>query len=318
MKKIFFWPRFILSANRYINKKINHIFYHIKIKIGNIFCNYCCSGIKLAYYNGVPNFGDLLNKDIMKYLGVNYCCTSFHKSNLLAIGSILGEITTNNDVEKLSNHGIINIWGSGFIKKETLSKEHFIKNVNIHALRGNLSKSRCEKILGFNLNNIALGDPGLLAARAIKFDNVEKKYDVGIVPHYVDKNSKFLNNIKLNHKSYKIIDVQDDTKKVCKEINECKLILSSAMHGLIVSDSYGIPNKWIRLSDDVFGGDYKFNDYYSVFDIAGVNPVDLRKKYIIDKDIDIFIDNYQIKKEEVSNICLRLEESFSYLYKNKK
>ena len=39
------------------------------------------------------------------------------------------------------------------------------------------------------------------------------------------------------------------------------------MHGLLAADAIGIPNAWLKLSDRLRGGDFKFQDYYSIFDI---------------------------------------------------
>ena len=65
--------------------------------------------------------------------------------------------------------------------------------------------------------------------------------------------------------------------KICS----CRYIISSSLHGLILSDAYGIPNLWIRISDRVKGGDCKFLDYFS-----GVN----RKTncaFVMDEDTDL-------------------------------
>jgi glycosyltransferase involved in cell wall biosynthesis len=249
----------------------------------------------------------------LRYLGVDYCCTDADEANLIAIGSILSTlsgIVTDRKSPPYPYYDCIDIWGTGFIQEKQCKNEFFIKNVNIHALRGKLSKARSEAILGRTLDEIALGDPGLLISRAITVSKVKKKYDVGVIPHYVDKNSDLLNKIKLQNKSYKIIDVQKNTHQICKEICECRMILSSAMHGLVAADSYGIPNRWIRFSDDILGGNYKFHDYYSVFDIEGLEPIDLRKEIISDQEIDSFVANYPIKKGDVERICDDLERAF--------
>jgi glycosyltransferase involved in cell wall biosynthesis len=266
--------------------------------------------IKLYYFCTLKNFGDALNINILKYLGVEYSCVDLNEANFVAIGSILHNIITDEKPDEYSCHERIDVWGSGFIKNSDCEKEYFIKSVNIHALRGKLSKTRCEAILGSKLDGIALGDPGLLTSRAVPIGDIEKKYDVGIIPHYVDKNSDLLNKIELKNKSYRVIDVQGETDQICKEICECRMILSSAMHGLIAADSYGVPNRWIKFSDAIIGGNYKFNDYYSAFDIEGLEPVDLRQRTISDQDIDQFILNYPIGKDDVERICDDLEKAF--------
>lgn len=268
--------------------------------------------VKLYYYSGSKNFGDELNNEILKYLNVDFYTVSVDEANLIAIGSLLSPLSgiiSNERSIRYFSEDYFNIWGSGFIKeKEKNEEEYFIKNANIYALRGELSKKRCEKILKHNLNSIVLGDPGLLVSRAVPMSDTIKKYDVGIIPHYVDKDINFLKNIKLVNKSFNIIDIQGDINKICKQICECKIILSSAMHGLIASDSYGIPNTWIRMSDNIVGGGYKFNDYYSIFGIKNASPIDLRNEIIDDKKIDMLIFSYSIKKKQVDDICNKLEK----------
>jgi pyruvyltransferase len=47
---------------------------------------------------------------------------------------------------------------------------------------------------------------------------------------------------------------------------ECEKIISSSLHGLIISDAYGIPNARVNVSNKLFGGDFKFIDYYKSVD----------------------------------------------------
>jgi glycosyltransferase involved in cell wall biosynthesis len=278
------------------------------------------------------NFGDVLNYFLFDKLKYNiyekyetpdasYECTFMYKCNFLCIGSILDQyFFKNKRKEKLENEdNIINVWGSGFIADfETLNKtdsnwyvEEFWSKMKIYALRGFLSKARCEKLLNTKLNNIALGDPALLLNKIIDYKNIDKIYDVGVIPHYHDKDNINLQNIKLTKYKIKIIDISGETEKVINDIASCKVILSSAMHGLIVADAFLIPNKWIELSDKVYGNGYKFLDYYSVFNnISNPKPIDLRTKVIVDSDIDHILDNYSIKETEIDFICNKLLDSF--------
>ena len=50
------------------------------------------------------------------------------------------------------------------------------------------------------------------------------------------------------------------------DLTSCELIFSSSLHGLIVADSFGIPNIHMELSDKLVGGNFKFEDYYSSVD----------------------------------------------------
>jgi hypothetical protein len=44
------------------------------------------------------------------------------------------------------------------------------------------------------------------------------------------------------------------------------------MHGLIVSDAFGVPNRRLCLSQGIIS-DYKFIDYYSAFDLDEPAPL---------------------------------------------
>ena len=62
------------------------------------------------------------------------------------------------------------------------------------------------------------------------------------------------------------IDVKNGPEEFVEELVQCEKIISSSMHGLILSDAYGIPNQWVRFSDRIIGGEYKYFDYYSTTD----------------------------------------------------
>ena len=101
-----------------------------------------------------------------------------------------------------------------------------------------------------------------------------------------------------------------------KQLAECRAVISSAMHGLIASDSLGIPNVRMILSDKITGGDYKYNDYYSVFGINKHYVVNLTQEFFTDKDVATIVKNYKIKPAQVEKICKNLLEA--YPYKEKK
>jgi pyruvyltransferase len=104
------------------------------------------------------------------------------------------------------------------------------------------------------------GDPALLLPR---FHNrgVEKKYSLGVVPHYVDKNHPWVRAAR--RRGVHIIDVQQENPlDVVDDIRRCRAIASSSLHGLVVADAYGIPSAQLVLTGRVWGGQFKFNDYF--------------------------------------------------------
>ena len=50
---------------------------------------------------------------------------------------------------------------------------------------------------------------------------------------------------------------------IIEQITSCEFIISSSLHGLIVSGAYGVPNVWAEFSDNIRWQYFKFRDYYS-------------------------------------------------------
>ena len=126
--------------------------------------------IKAYWYNKVPNVGDSLSPVIIShFLGrkVEWVDKNY-TPKLLAIGSIMKALR-HNDV----------VWGSGVMSAN--HKFGDLSDCKFLAIRGKLTR----RILNIDCSNY--GDPALLLPLIYNPD-VEKKYRVGIVEHYVDKN----------------------------------------------------------------------------------------------------------------------------------
>ena len=259
----------------------------------------------MLYSDYKNNFGDILSLEILQYY-YNKApvekCQNNAKCDTVFIGSHL-ELFLKNKKQKIKRKNQIKtlqIVGSGFIAPENYyeeKEEKLIRKVKVLGVRGKITKERLEKNLKKDLSHITLGDPGLLVSNIFDTSKIKKTYKVGIIPHYIDEGNDLLRNIKI--KDTLIIDIKDNTKNVMEKIASCDFILSSAMHGLIAADSLLIPNRRIVLSDKVVGGDYKFNDYYSVFEKKNPNPIDLKDRVISQKDVDIFTKEYHISPEEI-------------------
>ena len=223
------------------------------------------------------NFGDDLNyiflRKIIKEYGAIYNWNLFSKfidtDNYLCVGSI---------IESRCNSKSI-IWGSGCISYD----KPFVKPKKVLAVRGPLTRKRlldagvyCPEIYG---------DPALLLPLFYK-PNVQKKYKIGIIPHYVDKYSSCIDYARCMN--VKIIDIQNynDFKYLVDQVNECEIILSSSLHGIIVSDAYGIPNVWIELSNDIVGGRFKFYDYFLSVNRNIYQPIQIKTESDILKIIN--------------------------------
>lgn len=232
-------------------------------------------------FNNLANVGDQLNSFMLDNLfNINVVMAPASEAQVMAIGSVLEELCNTKNKEEEEDDSIA-VWGTGFISdhKEELS---FIRKVNICALRGEKSKAIVEKILGHTVDCV-LADAGLLVSKLYPVE--EKVFDIGIVPHYVDLDSEVIENALRYYDNATLIDVTKNPSDVIRKIAQCKTVISSSLHGLIIADSFGIPNKWIRCSNKIIGNSFKFDDYYSSFN-QQVDVVDINKRYPSIKEIE--------------------------------
>jgi pyruvyltransferase len=148
------------------------------------------------------------------------------------------------------------VWGTGCIDKNSVGQ---IPS-KIYAVRGPLTREELLK-KGWDCPEV-YGDPALLFPK-IYNPKVEKKYKYGIIPHYIEYESKKDINVIKNLESlgFKVIDICAGIEKFIDELLEVEYVVSSSLHGLIVSDAYGIPNARVNISNKLIGGHFKFMDY---------------------------------------------------------
>lgn len=187
-------------------------------------------------------------------------------------------------LQELSNNNPIKVWGSGFIKP---GPENICENLDFYAVRGSNTLSRIKPT-----REIALGDPGLLASLVYK-SSLQKSSKVGILAHYVDAKNPSVLKAKSN--GFNIINPLSSPQEVATEITSCEIVFSSSLHGLIVADSFNVPNYWLPFSNKLTGGDYKFNDYCTAVnrDLIMVNESVIEES----KAIDDLISNYKEIKD---------------------
>lgn len=196
-----------------------------------------------------------INPDI-KFIVNRYTWNIFKKDDYLCIGSIITWMTTPKSI----------IWGSGIVYPD---QEITAKPKTVLAVRGPLTRDYLLK-RGIECPDI-YGDPALLFPLYYK-PQVKKKYRLGIIPHFRDKNNPLLNGFK-NDDSVLIIDVQNicPWHQFIDDICSCEYIASSSLHGVIISDAYNVPNKWVEFD----GGERKrfaFQDYLASVGKKNENP----------------------------------------------
>jgi len=223
------------------------------------------------------NWGDVLSKELAHLISgknVKWVNTNDGKNinKYISIGSILAwadEYTT--------------IWGSGFISSGSKLN---VKPKLICAVRGPLTKNLLIS-QGIDCKNVAIGDPALLYPMYYS-PKIEKKYKLGIIPHYVDQGNSFFN--KLNSSDVLIINILDPIQKVVNEILSCEMIASSSLHGIIAADSYGVPSTWLEFSNKVIGNGFKFRDYYMSVNREIEEPMQIKDYTSVQQILDRFVD----------------------------
>lgn len=269
-----------------------------KVLNGFIFKSYGNKVIYLSYFHEVKNIGDLLNVDIIEFYSKKRVINVppfFIFKHYLVVGSIL---------QNMNKKSIV--IGSGLIHDSKINK---MKQVgDIRAVRGYLTKKCVEDLVGRKLD-VPLGDPALLFPK-IYNPKVDVVHEFGLVLHYVDENHAIRDVVR--SMGGKIISVRQNPKEFLNEMKTCKKILASSMHGLILSDVYGIPNKRLILGDKIYGGDFKFKDYYSTTDNPNEAGCIVNESVSMQEIIEL-LSTCSVKKY-IGDLCL-LEKNFLELSK---
>ena len=179
-----------------------------------------------------------------------------NKNSICVVGSILG-------------WGIRYMWGPGLLyeNKKLLPTDGKGTTEVVFATRGPRSfedySSTAPK--GSLLYKV-YGDSGSLLSWFYQPHDQSKKYPLCVLPHHIDWDSRapFLTRMGewWDGPEPKRIDIMQPLFKIADEIVQCEFILSSSLHGIIFSDSYGVPNAHMKYKNLVHGEHYKFNDYY--------------------------------------------------------
>ncbi len=254
----------------------------------------------LFWYEGNDtnkNFGDAINpflfqtvvhEQIVHYKNV---FNVINRPVYYFIGSILNGLNNKNSV----------ICGSGFLTPDAKIKK---KPKKVIAVRGPLSR---EIFLKYQVKCPEVYcDPALLLPYYIKKPTHVKYFDVGIVAHYIDKNilyNLFIDNYDL---TFKFIDVESDRESFISELTSCKYIFSSSLHGIIVAHAYEIPTVWIKLSNNVIGDNFKFNDYALSTGNKNMKVINIDKKIDLKKLInESFLYDIKLNQKSLLNAMIK-------------
>jgi pyruvyltransferase len=206
-------------------------------------------GLPLYYWQAKQfvNFGDYLSlKLVERIVGgkVQTATQTYKNQKMLAIGSVL----------IMANEGDV-IWGTGMNGKRMDPDLYQFKALDVRAVRGPLTRA-------FLLENFDIacpeiyGDPALLIPYFFpEFKkNPNPEFDYIIVPHYSEK-ALFPKGIYAN-----IVYPDEPWRDVIRKILNSKFVISSSLHGLVVAEAYGIPARYLRITNHE--PTFKYIDYY--------------------------------------------------------
>lgn len=205
----------------------------------------CYNRVQLFYFDkgdGSRNFGDHLSLVLTsKMLSRNDLTLSDQTPSphrLLGIGSIM-HFARVGDV----------IWGSG-INGKINNGEFAAKELDVRAVRGRLTAERL-RAKGITVPEV-FGDPALLVPHLFgsRFTKNLSRREI-FIPN--------LNDLKYTKNMENVVSPLLGWNYVIERIVSTEFVLSSSLHGLILAEAFGIPCRFVRLSDEE--SQFKYDDY---------------------------------------------------------
>lgn len=208
-------------------------------------------GLPLYYWQqpNFVNFGDYISLEIVqRMVGGPVSLYKYKKGvterRLLAVGSLLFN-AKDDDV----------IWGSGTNGKRATKKDYTFTRLDVRAVRGPLTRDFLMQDYQISCPEI-YGDPALLFPYLFpEFQrSPDPKYDFIIIPIYYE--AKLFPKELFPNAVYPT----DPWHEVISKILDSKFVVSTSLHGIIIAEAYGIPARYLRLSEKE--PLLKYKDYY--------------------------------------------------------
>lgn len=173
------------------------------------------------------NFGDELNTVLWPRLLPDFF-DGDPAVRFLGIGSVLDRRHSSQAVKLVAGSGY-----GGYERKPRLDE-----NWIIHWVRG----PRTAAMLGLS-RTLALGDPAALVPQALGLP-VAAGPDIGFMPHF-ESMARGAWQQAADAAGMRLIDPREPPAAILRAIGHCKLLLSEALHGVIVADALRVP--WIAI-----------------------------------------------------------------------
>ena len=199
------------------------------------------------------NWGDKLNPVLCRMLSgfnVVHCYDVFP-----AVGKPVHYVIGSSLERAQKRRGVI--WGAGFIDAGQGIRQ---APGAIHAVRGHQSR---EKLAGLGVDcPETVGDPALLMPLLYTPRPLARRYRLGVIAHAYERGMDCIAPGELPDDVLDI-DITGGIFDVIEQIAACDEILSSSLHGLVCAEAYGVPSRWVALSDRPAGDGFKYHDFYS-------------------------------------------------------
>jgi pyruvyltransferase len=195
------------------------------------------------------NFGDYLSVEIVQRMidrpvAIASIADKPRTHKLLALGSIL----------YFAREGDT-LWGTGMNAKYTKREDFFFTSLDVRAVRGPMTRHFLIDHFGIEVPEV-YGDPALLIPTLFpEFQRKEEpKHKYVVIPHYSDA------WMFPEQDCVDIIYPYEPWDVVIEKILDSEFVISSSLHGIIVAEAFGIPARWLRVSEKE--PTFKFYDYY--------------------------------------------------------
>lgn len=197
------------------------------------------------------NLGDNLSELIVEYMlqvgGVDVNTEIKGKKHLYAVGSIIAMGYQN-----------ATIWGSGILQPLSTIRRFFnssfCRTLDIRAVRGPITRDLMLK-MGHKCPEV-YGDPAILMPSIYKPKKLVQKSKYLLIPHF-SKEMEYRGKVGIKSMGSMITK---DYASLLDKIANTEKVISGSLHGIILSEAYGIPALFLR--DRAAYKDLKYKDYY--------------------------------------------------------
>lgn len=188
--------------------------------------------VNLNYWWEKPNLGDDLSHVVVEYMlglrNISLDKPIHGRKHLYAVGSII-----------TAGLQDCTIWGSGVLSANMINRIKG-RNLDVRSVRGPVSRIILTD-MGYAVPDI-YGDPVIILPEIYTPSKREKQYKYGVIIHKDQEITSVEDYEFLKCKDVLLIDIRTrDYKGFVDKVVGCKKIISSSLHGIIISEAYGVP-----------------------------------------------------------------------------